>query len=433
MKKIKIAGTNEILLTETLPNGLRVYLLPNNKVKNFYITFSTKFGSKDTEFKKTNSKKTITVPNGTAHFLEHLAFKMKGGEDATDYFAALGSDVNAYTTFNITCYEVFGYNSFKENLETLLDFVQTPFFNKKLVEEEKGIITEEVKMYDDEVETELIFKSFQNLLHKDKTRNKVAGEVEDVSSIELEHIEAAYKTFYHPSNMFVTITGNFNPDEAMAIIEENQAKKKFAKKEKITLIKEKEPQTVVKEYEEISKDVVTEKVNIGLKIPYSSFSSLKLSRLEENIYLNIITNSMFGRTSPLREELISGNIITDGIYLSRTYLEDYILINIMAETPYPKRYMTIVNNAIKEFDIEEEELTRKKRVAISNLIRCFDDIEEINNLIQSDILEFDDFNENLYDIYNNLDLKVAKKIAKKISTKNSSTLVVKKQKSKEQE
>lgn len=428
MKKTKMVGVDETLITETLSNGLKVYLLPNKNVKNFYITFSTKFGSNDTEFKKSNAKKNMSVPNGTAHFLEHLTFKMKGNIDATDYFVKLGSDVNAYTTFNVTCYEVFGYNNFKENLETLLDFVQTPFYTEKLVEEEKGIIKEEVKMYDDDIETELIFRLFKNMLHKDKTKNLVSGTVEDVTSISLSDLEKAYKTFYHPSNMYVTITGSFNAEEALAIIEGNQEKKKFPRKESVIKIKEKEPNTVVKEYEEIKRDVEIEKVNIGLKIPYSAFSALKLTRLQENVYINIITNSMFGRTSKIKEKLVSGNIITDGLYVSRTYLENHVLVNIIAETPYPKRYITLMEEAIKEFVIEEDELIRKKRVAISNLIKCFDDIEETNNLIQSDILEYGEINANLYNIYKDLNIKTAKKIASKINTKNKSILVVKKKK-----
>lgn len=430
MKKIKMVGGYETIITETFSNGLSVYLLPNDKVKNFYMTFSTKFGSNTTEFKKGNAKKSIKLPNGTAHFLEHLTFKMKNNEDATDYFVELGSDVNAYTTFNVTCYEVFGYNSFKENLSTLINFVQTPFYNKKMVENEKGIITEEVKMYDDEIETELMFRSFKNMLHKDNTKNLVAGTTEDVQSIELEDLERAYKTFYHPSNMYITITGNFNPEEALAIIEETESKFKFGRKENITVIKEKEPNTVVKDYEEIKAKVEVPKVNFGIKIPYSSFSSLKLTKLQLNVYINIITNAMFGRTSELRERLVSGNIITDGLYASRTYLDNHVLINIIAETPYPKRFIKIMEEGINNFKIDESELTRKKRVAISNLIRCFDDIEETNNLIQSDILDYGEINANLFNIYNDLNIKTAEKIVSKINLKNKSILVINKKKEK---
>lgn len=426
MKKLKLTGVKEEIITDTLANGLRVFLLPNNKVKNFYITFSTKFGSKDTEFKLGSSKKTVKLPNGVAHFLEHLTFKVDDKTDATDLFIDLGSESNAYTTFNHTCYEVFGYDKFKENLVTLLDFVQTPYYKNKLVEDEKGIICEEVKMYEDEVETGLVFDLFKNCFHKDKTRNLVSGTVKDVKDTKLSDIEMAYNTFYHPSNMFVTITGNFNPEEALAIIEENQNKKKFPKKENYTLKKERELNSVVKEYEEVEKNVEIEKVSIGIKIPLSNFSSLKLSLPELKVYINIITNSMFGRSSKIRDRLVSGNIITDGIYVSRMYIDKHVLVYLTSETPYPKRYISLLKEEIKNITISEEELNRKKKVAISNYIRSFDDIEVACNLIQSDILDQDEITLNLFDIYNNLNIKTAKKIASKLNSNAVSILVYKK-------
>lgn len=425
MKKIKLNGVNEVVFTEVMSNGLRVFLLPNNKVKNFYMTFSTKFGSKHTEFKIGSQRKTTKIPNGVAHFLEHLTFKVSEDIDATNLFVDLGSEVNAYTTFNHTCYEVFGYDKFKENLSTLLDFVQTPYYKNKDVEAEKGIICEEVKMYDDEVETELVFGLLKNMLHKDKCRNLVSGTTKDVNSTKLSDIEIAYKTFYHPSNMFVTITGNFNPEEALAIIEENQNSKNFGSSQNVIIKKEKEVNSVLKDYEEIKRDIEIEKVNIGLKIPLSNFNSLKLDEKELKVYINLITNSMFGRSSIIKERLVSGNIITDGLYVSRMYLDKHVIITIIAETPYPKRYISLMKEEIKNITIDEEDLTRKKRVAISNLIRCFDDIEEVNNLIQSDILEYDEINTNLYDIYNKLDIKIAKKVATKLNNNASSILVIK--------
>ena len=225
MKKIKINGVKEELITETMPNGLRIFLLPNNRVKNFYMTFSTKFGSVTTEFKKETAKNYIKIPNGVAHFLEHLTFNLENNVDATDLFADLGSSSNAFTAFNVTCYEVFGYNKFKENLETLLDFVQSPYYTSELVENEKGIISEEVKMYEDDPQVNLTFSLLKNMLHTHNAKNLVAGTVKDVKNTKLEDIEAAYNTFYHPSNMFIIITGNFNAEEALAIISENQLKK----------------------------------------------------------------------------------------------------------------------------------------------------------------------------------------------------------------
>lgn len=427
MKKTKINGVNEELITETMPNGLRVFLLPNNRVKNFYMTFSTKFGSTITEFKKATVKNSTKIPNGVAHFLEHLTFNLDENVDATDIFADLGSSSNAFTGFNVTCYEVFGYDKFKENLENLLDFVQTPYYTNELVENEKGIICEEVKMYEDDPGVNLTFSLLKNMLHVNNARNLVAGSVQDVKSTKLSDIENAYNTFYHPSNMFVIITGNFNAEEALAIISENQEKKKYPKSFKIKTAENKEDPSIVKAYEEIEANVEIDKVNIGLKIPFSSFKTLKLSPLEIRIYLNIITNSMFGRSSKIRDRLVRGNIITDGLYVNRTYLDDYILINIMAETPYPSRYISLMKDEIKKISIDKEDLERKQRVAISNFIRSFDDIEEVNLSIQADLLNYDEVITNLYDVYNNLNITDCLKVASKLkaTTKNTAIVVLK--------
>jgi len=125
MKKIKFNKTNEYLFYHKYDNGLELYVVPNLNQKNFYITFSTRFGSKNTEFKTNKDEKYIKVPNGIAHYLEHIMFNMENGS-AFDFFSKLGSSVNAFTSYDITCYEVFSSTYFKENLNYLLDYVQTP-------------------------------------------------------------------------------------------------------------------------------------------------------------------------------------------------------------------------------------------------------------------------------------------------------------------
>ena len=77
MNKIYVKGPNEEVFYEVLDNGLTVYMLPNNKVKTYYLTFSAKFGSVYTEFKLEGDKSYTKIPNGVAHFLEHLTFILK--------------------------------------------------------------------------------------------------------------------------------------------------------------------------------------------------------------------------------------------------------------------------------------------------------------------------------------------------------------------
>ena len=140
MDKIEIKGTNEIIYYEELKNGLKVYLEPNYNVQNFYITFNTHFGSMYTDFKKGKDKTFTHVPNGIAHYLEHLMFNMPDGTSAFNYFTKLGSSVNAFTTYDLTCYEVYASKYFKENLNYLLDYVQTPYFTKELVNKKEILL-----------------------------------------------------------------------------------------------------------------------------------------------------------------------------------------------------------------------------------------------------------------------------------------------------
>ena len=225
MKKIIINKTKEELYYHKFDNGLELYVLPNINQKNFYITLNTKFGSINTEF-KTSSEKFKKVPNGIAHYLEHLMFNMEGGT-AFDFFSKIGSSVNAFTSYNITCYEVFSSTYFKENLNYLLDYVQTPYFTKENVNNERGIIKEEINMYKNNPNVELTYATFSNVFVNDNRKYLISGEVDDIKNITVDDINLCYETFYNPNNMFIVINGNVNPYEDLAIIEENQKNKKF--------------------------------------------------------------------------------------------------------------------------------------------------------------------------------------------------------------
>ena len=417
MKKINISGINETLYHETLENGLNIYLIPNKNVKNYYITFTTKFGSVDLEFKRDNSDY-MKVPSGVAHFLEHLTFKMEGDTDASDYLASLGCQCNAFTSYNETCYEVYGYKNFKEALTYLIDYVQTPFYTKENVEAEKGIICEEIKMRSDNPAVKLMEGINNSLFVKSNRRIPIAGSQKDVKSTTLEDILNCYNTFYHPSNMFIIITGNFNPEEASAIIYENQSNKDFGKPIVIKRKQITEPDKINNEFNEIKANIEIEKASISLKIALSEFEGLDLTKEEISVYASIITASNFGRSSELRERLTSGNIITDGPYVGKYIADDHLIISIQAETEYPNRFINEVKEVINNMEITDKDLTRKKRVAISNFIVGFDSIEDINNNFMNDIIMYDRVIDNIYDIYTKLNINDATKVLEKLKPSN---------------
>ena len=235
MKKSKLEKLDLSLYTEELDNGLRVFIVPKTDVNGIYATLSTKFGSVYKEFVPLNEKKMVSVPLGVAHFLEHKMFEQKNNIDPFTFYSERGSDANANTSNYKTTYLFSGPNFFDENINYLLDYVQDPYFTDENVEKEKGIIEQEIKMYEDDPYFKMYDGIIYNTFIKHPIKYPIAGTVEDVRKITKEDLYTCYNTFYHPSNMFLVITGNVDPKEAMEVIKINQEKKKFDSKKEITL------------------------------------------------------------------------------------------------------------------------------------------------------------------------------------------------------
>ena len=229
MKKTNLKHLNLDLYEEKLDNGLTIYVIPKQNFNNIYVTFSTKFGSNEIEFIPNNKKEYVKVPLGIAHFLEHKLFEQKDNIDPFTFYNERGSDCNANTNQYKTTYLFSGPNFFSENLNYLLDYVQEPYFTDENVEKEKGIIEQEIKMYLDDPDTVIYEKTLENCFSNHPMKNSIIGTIKSVRSITKEELYTCYNTFYHPSNMFIVVTGNVDPIETIKIIKKNQSKKKFDK------------------------------------------------------------------------------------------------------------------------------------------------------------------------------------------------------------
>lgn len=422
MNKIEIIGTKETLYVEHLSNGLDIYMIPNKKVKNYYITLSTKYGSIYTNYKYNGE--VYNNPKGIAHYLEHLMFKMPDG-DAFDHFSKLGSFANAYTSNEVTCYEVFANSKFKENLSYLIEYVYTPYFTKDIINNERGIITEEIKMYDDDPATALYDNLYKNIFINDERRYLVSGTVSDIKKIKPEDIEMVYEAFYHPENMFMIITGNFNPEEAIAITGEVMKKFEFKEYEAPEILKEDEPFKINKDYDEKEMVVNKPKVVIGYKIPKNNFKSLKLSDLELKIYLNLIIRINFGVTSLINEEMKSNGIINGGIGTRLTETTDYYIQTFVAETDYPDYFINRIKDVFEKMNVSDESIKRKVKGAISNLILMFDNIEAVSSEIQDDIINYGTVITDISTIYKSLNAELALKVISKLNKNLCSVNIIK--------
>ena len=165
MKKINYNNLNQDIYYFTLKNGLKVYLIPFKDKNNFYAILGTKYGSIDTEFYNQDGK-LIQTPYGTAHFLEHKIFDQEDGTDPFKFFSESGINANASTTFDNTRYYIWGVNDIEKNLSYFLNFIFSPYFTDSTVEKEKGIIKEEILMYEDNPEWALDDTMRKNLFYK---------------------------------------------------------------------------------------------------------------------------------------------------------------------------------------------------------------------------------------------------------------------------
>ena len=233
MKEIK--GLDCKVYHEKLDNGLNVYVVPNNTVNNTYATYTTLYGGRDNEFYIND--KLVSVPMGIAHFLEHKMFEMKDGSDVFNFFSERGSNCNANTTGTRTCYLFSGPNSFYENLEYLLKYVEEPYFTDKNVEKEKGIIGQEIMMYKDNPYSRMYDEIMYNTLINHPLKYPTIGTIESVNSITKENLYDCYNTFYHPSNMFIVVTGNVDVSKTFDTIKKHEEKRVL---EKAPIIRRKE-------------------------------------------------------------------------------------------------------------------------------------------------------------------------------------------------
>lgn len=419
LKKIKINKYNETIYYEKLDNGLDVYMWPNNNVSSYYATLSVKYGSVDTNFKIKN--KTYEVSKGIAHFLEHVKFNEGPNRTAHEYFNKLGSSINAFTTFDYTSYEVTATDKIKENITHLLDYIQTPYFTKELIEKERKIILSEVKMGKNNPYQVLYYTLNGSVFSNDNHRYYVTGDIDDVKNITLDEINLVYNTFYHPSNMFLTVTGNFDPEYLSVVIKENQNNKEFKPYLEPEKIKEKEPERVAVRGIDIAGNIALPKLKLAYKIKKDLFGDL--SDLEKLLYIRIILNANFGTTSLLKERLLESNLVTK-LSTSATIVGDYVEIVISSETNYPNEIIKILKETYSNMDITKKRLERRIRCNIADFIYGLDDIEYTNTVIQDNIIMYGKLIPNTYDIINSLNVLVANKIIKTMQTENNCFVIM---------
>lgn len=419
MKEIKLNGLDMSCYLEKLDNGLEVIMLPYTNKKNYFISYATKYGSEITKFVPVGENKEIKVPDGIAHFLEHKMFEQEDGIDPFSFFSESGTGSNASTSFDYTQYICYGTKDFEKNLRYLLTFVNRPYYTDDNVEKEKGIIAEELKMYEDIAEFKLEMKLRENIYHVHPRRIDIGGSIPEIMKITKEDLYTCYNSFYSPNNMFVLIVGNFDKMRAMEIVREVVDPIGNRGEAKIDKIVEKK--SVRLGFEEFGYSIKVPKLGVGIKL---DCSSLGLDDLHRDLYLTMITTLLFGSSSLFRERVRNKKLLTN-FYTEWENIDNIKTFYMMASSDNPKELLSEIEYEIKNFSFDEDSFNRMKKVWIANEVKMIDDIDSTVHNIFDDYLKYSEVISNKIDIIRGLDFDKLKEVFDKLDFSNKAVVIMK--------
>lgn len=378
METIQLTSIDEVLYKEVLANGLTVYLLPKKGFSKTYATYTTKYGSIDREFIPVGQQESITVPDGIAHFLEHKMFEKEEG-DIFQTFSEQGASANAFTSFTRTAYLFSATDRVQENLTTLLDFVQQPYFTKETVEKEKGIIAQEIQMYDDNPDWKSYFGAVENMYHTHPVRIDIAGTVESIQAITKDDLYTCYDTFYHPSNMTLFVIGALEPEEMLTLIRSNQEARSCKRRDEVVHpIQEETLQVAVKD-KTIEMDVFKPKFTIGLKLPAQGLKGAAYLKRELAVQLGM--DLLYGTKSDFYDALYDQGVIDESFGYDFTLEHTFSFATIGTDTEDAEAFKEAVFSTYEQLEsiVQEEALELLKRRKIGQFIRALNSPEFIAN------------------------------------------------------
>ena len=384
MQIIYNSKVKETLYVEKLKNGLTVMIIPKKGIQKKYIIWGTHYGSNDNKFIVPGEQETIEVPKGVAHFLEHKMFEQENGKNSLDVLTSLGVSANAYTTNDHTAYLYECTDNFYEALDEFMDYVQHPYFTDENVEKEKGIIGQEIKMYDDYPEWKVYLNALEAMYYKNPVKLDITGTVETISHIDKDILYKCYNTFYNPSNMCLVISGDFVPEQILEEIKKRLIEK--PQNGEIKRIYEPEPEEIVKEKIKQQMQVSQPLFTIGIKCnPPSPKEKVKI-----HIAMEIILNMLIGESSALYKELYQAGNMYAMPNLSYEFGENYAHLLISENANNPEEVYEKLKQKIEEFQtngLNVDDFERMKKMIYGEYVKEYNDVTSIARMFLSDFMK----------------------------------------------
>ena len=379
MQIIENSKIKEKLYVEKLKNGLTVMILPK-KTRKKYIVWSINYGSIDNKFYSNGEDVLTKVPDGIAHYLEHKLFEQENGRNSLDVLSSIGVEANAYTTNDHTAYLYECTEHFDEALDEFMNYVQNPYFTDENVEKERGIIEQEIMMYDDYPEWAIYMNALKCMYKDNEINIDVAGTKETIAKINKENLYKIYNSFYKPENMLMVIAGDFEPEKDIEKVKE-RITLKSSNKPTIRIYND-EQIDIVKPYIEKKMDISMPAVIVGYKD-----NDLETNKIKKNIAIDILSSILIGKSSEFFEELYEKGKILSEPSMIYEFSKTYAHVLIQAQTNFVEEFTNKLDEKIKKvqkFGINSEDFERAKRKAYGEFVKEYNDVSTIATNLVSD-------------------------------------------------
>ena len=370
---------DEKIYRTVLSNGLRLVVIPKKGFTKQFAMYATDYGSNDIRFIPVGKNETVEVPLGIAHFLEHKMFDNPNGENVFEQFAAYGASPNAFTGNGMTAYYFVSTNDFYENLKILVNYVNSPYFTEESVEKEKGIIAQEITMYDD-MESWVIQKNLlKALYHVHPVKNDIAGDVESITSITHDMLYLCYNNFYNPGNMVLVVVGDLDPDEVLAKSEEYvKMDQRQIPVGKVIKPSFNEPKSIVTDRISQHMDVARPIVTYGCKDNNIGFTAGEL--LRRRLCVDMALELFAGSESEFFNDAYDKQIIDNSFEYGYTAETDYAYATFTVETDRYDEFISELKQYVcrtKENGFDKETFDRTKKSYLGDIIRIFNSVNGI--------------------------------------------------------
>jgi zinc protease len=196
-----------------LDNGLKVLLFPDNSSQTITVNITYKVGSRHEGYGE----------KGMAHLLEHLVFKgTPNHPDIPKELTAHGARPNGTTWYDRTNYfETF--NATDENLDWALDLEADRMVNSYIAKEdldsEFSVVRNEFESGENSPTGVLMQKVISSAFLWHNYGQSTIGNKSDIERVPIENLKAFYKKYYRPDNAVLMVTGKFDSDKTLALIE----------------------------------------------------------------------------------------------------------------------------------------------------------------------------------------------------------------------